>query len=155
MVNPVSEVNMENATAFIRHELRTPINAIVGYGEMVQEDLEENDSGLLPEINILLLETQKLLEIINVLVKQSDVNEKENKDLKKLFVSIPHSTNPLIEKIISYTEGFLARLDDSDTKEDIKKILLAAERLRNLVNNVESIFSDFLESLKTAEIPPN
>ncbi len=154
MVNPVSEVNMENATAFIRHELRTPINAIVGYGEMVQEDLEENDSGLLPEINILLLETQKLLEIINVLVKQSDVNEKENKDLKKLFVSIPHSTNPLIEKIISYTEGFLARLDDSDTKEDIKKILLAAERLRNLVNNVESIFSDFLESLKTAEIPP-
>jgi two-component system response regulator len=142
-------VNIESAVAFIRHELRTPINAIVGYGEMVQEDLEEDESPFLPQLNYLLSETKDLLKTINILVKLSDDNSYEVKNLKKLFVSITHSTNPSIEKIILYSNNLFSNIDEINIKEDIEKIRLSAIRLQGLVNNIDSIFDNFLESLNT------
>ncbi len=32
--------------AYLRHELRTPINAIIGYSEMLLEELEEETDGV-------------------------------------------------------------------------------------------------------------
>ncbi len=149
MMNPsINSVDIESATAFIRHELRTPINAIVGYGEMVQEELEEVNSPLTEKLDKLLVEAQKLLEIINLFVKHSDAEEKS--DFYKLFSTIPHSTNSSITEIILACDSLLEAeecTNELELTEDIKKIKLAALRLQGLVNNIESIFTNFLESL--------
>ena len=148
-MNPsINSVDIESATAFIRHELRTPINAIVGYGEMVQEELAEAESPLTKELDALLVEAKKLLGIINSFVKHSDGEDRS--DFHKLFSTIPHSTNFSITKIILVCDGLLKVEEctsQSELVEDIKKIKIAALRLQGLVNNIESIFTNFLESL--------
>ncbi|AIE72650.1 MULTISPECIES: SpoIIE family protein phosphatase [unclassified Synechocystis] len=148
MNNSVKSVDIENATAFIRHELRTPINAIVGYGEMVQEELDAEDSPLLTKVDILLVEAKKLLETINLFVKYSDGEDAS--DFQKLFSAITHTTNPSITKIIIACDDLLVAKECTDRVEiieDIKKIRLAGLRLQGLVNNIESIFTNFLDSL--------
>ncbi|WP_228015990.1 histidine kinase dimerization/phospho-acceptor domain-containing protein [Synechocystis salina] len=122
MNHSIKSVDIESATAFIRHELRTPINAIVGYGEMVQEELTEANSPLAEELDELLVEAQKLLETINLFVKHSDGEEKS--DFHKLFSTIPHSTNFSITKIILACDSLLKSEEypnQLEINEDIKK----------------------------------
>ena len=46
------EINLCALTSTIRHDLRTPINAIIGYGEMLLEDvLEDEDVETSPEVS--------------------------------------------------------------------------------------------------------
>jgi adenylate cyclase len=54
----------------LRHELRTPINAIKGYGEMLREDaaVHEGAAVMLADLNGLLSEASRLLERIDTLV---------------------------------------------------------------------------------------
>ncbi|MDP7602849.1 MAG: response regulator [Alphaproteobacteria bacterium] len=50
------------AEKLLRHDLRTPINAIKGYGEMLLEDLEDMGEGVLrPDLEKLLAEADRLL----------------------------------------------------------------------------------------------
>lgn len=63
----------ENAPAFdpakLRHDLRTPINAIKGYGEMLAEDAAEGGSeALLADLGKLLAEADGMLRRIDALV---------------------------------------------------------------------------------------
>ena len=61
-----------DAQQIIRHELRTPINAIKGYGEMLVEDLADfGAESLLPDFEKLLGIANQLLGDINTYVKFS------------------------------------------------------------------------------------
>ncbi|MFK5970629.1 MAG: adenylate/guanylate cyclase domain-containing protein [Candidatus Marithrix sp.] len=52
------EIDLNNITSEIRHNLRTPINAIIGYGEMLLEDMEDMDAE---EHKDAILDLQKVL----------------------------------------------------------------------------------------------
>ncbi len=52
------EIDLNNITSEIRHNLRTPINAIIGYGEMLLEDMEDMDAE---EHKDAMLDLQKIL----------------------------------------------------------------------------------------------
>jgi class 3 adenylate cyclase len=54
----------------LRHDLRTPINAIKGYGEMLREDAADEDEAhsLLPDLDRLLMEASRLLARIDNVV---------------------------------------------------------------------------------------
>ena len=53
----------------LRHDLRTPINAIKGYGEMVLEDLEDlGGEALRPDLERLLDETNRLLSQLDGII---------------------------------------------------------------------------------------
>ncbi|HIE83198.1 MAG TPA: response regulator, partial [Dehalococcoidia bacterium] len=53
----------------LRHDLRTPINAIKGFGEMLLEDLEELDeTGVCADLGKLLEESNQLLENLGHIV---------------------------------------------------------------------------------------
>ena len=60
---------IEAFSAKLRHDLRTPINAIKGYGEMLLEDAETDGVGeLVPELRLLLHAADDLLASINTLL---------------------------------------------------------------------------------------
>ena len=62
--------DLEQTERQLRHDLRTPINAIKGYGEMLLEDLDEFCAhDLRPDFEKLLSETNRLLSDLDSLVK--------------------------------------------------------------------------------------
>jgi adenylate cyclase len=61
----------EDYRRHLRHDLRTPINAIKGYGEMLREDAAGVDDALVSDLNRLLEEASRLLERIDGLVNFS------------------------------------------------------------------------------------
>ncbi len=67
------ESDPEDYRRRLRHDLRTPINAIKGYGEMLREDAAELDlpSALIDDLDQLLAEASRFLERIDGLVSFS------------------------------------------------------------------------------------
>ncbi len=63
---PTGEVDLERFDSTIRHDLRTPINAIIGYGEILLEDIQEDSH---PEaclgLQKILASSRKLLTLIS------------------------------------------------------------------------------------------
>ncbi|MDD2816471.1 MAG: adenylate/guanylate cyclase domain-containing protein [Thiotrichaceae bacterium] len=66
---PSGEVDLESFTSTIRHDLRTPINAIIGYGEMLLEDVDDevNQEACL-ELQKTLSSARRLLTLIGDLI---------------------------------------------------------------------------------------
>ena len=86
------EINFEALTSTIRHDLRTPINAIIGYGEMLLEDVEE---GTAPEVSSdlekILNSARRLLTLIGDLSYFSKKSEESNKKPELELPSVPTS----------------------------------------------------------------
>jgi signal transduction histidine kinase len=59
------EIDRETFTSTIRHNLRTPINAIIGYGEMLLEDVDkETHHQAQAELQKILTSARRLLTLI-------------------------------------------------------------------------------------------
>ncbi|MDP6815281.1 MAG: adenylate/guanylate cyclase domain-containing protein [Alphaproteobacteria bacterium] len=65
----------------LRHDLRNPLNAIKGYGEMLLEDLEDlGDQILAPDVNKLLVQVSRLLSRLNKIVDFSRLESEPSAD---------------------------------------------------------------------------
>lgn len=63
---PGGEIDFAAFGSSVRHDLRTPINAVIGYGEMILEDIEgENDTESYQDLQKILNLARKLLNLIN------------------------------------------------------------------------------------------
>lgn len=63
--SPHGEIDRETFTSTIRHNLRTPINAIIGYGEMLLEDVDkETHHQAQTELQKILTTARRLLTLI-------------------------------------------------------------------------------------------
>jgi adenylate cyclase len=125
----------------IRHNLRTPLNQIIGYSEMLQEEGE--DLGLdayVPDLQKIHSAGSQLLALINDNVSSARV-ESGKLDLE----SLQRDSRTLLDLIIGYSE--LCQ-EDADEKHhasfisDLKKIRKAAQTLLGLFND-----SQFLKPL--------
>ncbi len=68
----VVDSDVESLSSTIRHDLRTPINAILGYGEMLIEDLDSTDqSDMCADLQRILTTARRLLTQINDLTHAS------------------------------------------------------------------------------------
>ncbi|MFM8715269.1 MAG: histidine kinase dimerization/phospho-acceptor domain-containing protein, partial [Spartobacteria bacterium] len=68
--------NPPDAVAQLRHDLRTPVNHIIGYSEMLLEDAEEdaNESSA-ADLKKIRSAAQELLEVINTRLVAGEVGE--------------------------------------------------------------------------------
>jgi DNA-binding response OmpR family regulator len=106
----------------LRHELRTPVNHIVGYAEMLREDAP-GDSSTAARLDRILALSREVLDKINAALPPTGVAT--HGDLTRLLESLRDPQRQILEATI------MLRRDSTDSQfaVDVGKIAEAAKRL--------------------------
>jgi len=133
-----SDSGYDTVLSKIRHDLRTPLNQVIGYSEMLQE--EAGDLGLdayVPDLQKIHAAGSQLLALINDNISHTRV-ESGKLDLD----SMQRDSRSLLHLIIGYSE--LCQEDAAEEEEDqdsfiadLKKIHKAAKTLQDHFNDGE------------------
>jgi sigma-B regulation protein RsbU (phosphoserine phosphatase) len=118
------------ALAHLRHDLRTPLNHIIGYSEMLLEELEGDDAaGLAPGLTQVLEGGRRVLASINDRLSASRV-EAGTVDLAGLPAAV---AGPLGEILVE-AAALADRAGESEAlRSDLERIAGAAARLQAMV----------------------
>jgi class 3 adenylate cyclase/CheY-like chemotaxis protein len=111
-----------------RHNLRTPINHILGYGEMLMEDAEEQGKPkLVPDLRQILEDGRLALAVINgaLCPASNEVGEAEIGAMREAMLA---PVNRILEGI--------GRIEPEMSSGDVVKIRTAAERLLALAGEI-------------------
>lgn len=121
--------------ANMSHELRTPLIGILGYAEILNEDLKENQFKEMA--SIIFQSGTKLLETLNSILTISKIESEnfsviyKNFDLKELLKEIVGVFQPIAQK-----KGIHLLIESSDEHIIINSdIKIVREILNNLINN--------------------
>jgi class 3 adenylate cyclase len=129
---PSGEVDLESFTSTIRHDLRTPINAIIGYGEMLLEDVDDevNQEACL-ELQKTLSSARRLLTLIGDLIYFSKAETVSRQLEPESAPSVPVSTlmDEVVRSMRSTTDNHVAEVaiqeasllvvDDKESNRDL------------------------------------
>lgn len=118
----------------MRHELRTPINAILGYSEILLEDVAElkrdDVAGDLQKIHSA---GKQLLTIVNDMLDQKKVEASGTDITSEAFgVQVRHALRTPLNAVIGYSEILLETVEEMGRKDfaaDLQKIQTAGNRL--------------------------
>jgi class 3 adenylate cyclase len=114
-------VDIDDYRAKLRHDLRTPINAVKGYGEMILEDATDGGhAALLPDLHKLLASAEDLLARVDALVAytgQSDTASALAIDGAARVVEAIKSTGPA--PVAKAMTGCILVVDDNDSNRDL------------------------------------
>jgi DNA-binding response OmpR family regulator len=110
------------AIAELRHDLRTPINHVLGYSEML---LEECDAVDRPQLEEMCATGKKILESITSALAPSRVSI-SRKDLERLKQSL----QPEVERLEALVAALLRRNRPESQRADLERIRSAAQALR-------------------------
>ena len=153
---PIDNQSPLSILSHLRHELRTPINAIIGYGEMLLEELEEmnGDSESIGKLQQIRESGVKLLASINLFLNPSQIEDsqideveaesavaglsilelKEILDNPKLKSELTQPTQVVIERCEQLSETI-----ESDLVADLNKIQAAANRLLVEIDGIANL----------------
>ena len=132
----------ETFIATKRHDLRTPINAILGYSEMLLEDArdEGNDSRAV-DLEKIHAAGRALLYSVNDLLDPEKIasGHVDLSDMAALGARIEHALRSDLTAVIGYSEMLLEEVDRDNEEQvatDLERICTAAERLGSHVKDV-------------------
>ena len=120
---------------YLRHEVRTPINAILGYGEMLQE---ECPPALLPmvfaDIGRLLATARRMTHVIAEVLNQVDADPQlETRDRSAISRLLGDALSPILADCMSSCDQIMAntrsRGDGGEFSADLYKISVACQQL--------------------------
>jgi len=128
---PDGSMDVEAFSSTVRHDLRTPINAIIGYGEMILEDLDKSeDQEAHLHFQKILTAARKLLTLISDWVyfsrpdkSQSAIASVENEPvdnhtlMNEVVSNVPENSDSQEESIIR--ESSLLVVDDKESNRDL------------------------------------
>ena len=116
-----------------RHDLRTPINAIIGYGEMLLEDAEDaGATSLAADLGKISKAGHVLLRTVNDLLDSAkiDTGQVNLADIEGLGARIRHEMRDHINTVRGYSELLLEDAEGDDERQefvsDLRKIHAAA-----------------------------
>ena len=131
--------------ASIRHELRTPINAILGYSEMLLEDAEDQgQEAVVPDLQRIHSAGTGLLGLVNEILDPARIEAGSlDIDLEAVGANLRYSMLTPISAIVGYSEMLLEEADEpgsddesSGFRNDVERIHSAARRFLDLINDV-------------------
>ena len=164
--NRAKSIFLSNMT----HELRTPLSAVIGYSELLQELLPAADNGPAKPVSAGLLRPrlQKIKTAATVVLQMvSDILDLSKIDTGKLELSIaPFAVRPLVAEAVTAVEPLLAQNGNQLTlvcADDVGQMMGDAARvmqiLVNLLRNAAKYTSDGKVEVRvwveTAVTPPH
>ncbi|HEY9402432.1 MAG TPA: adenylate/guanylate cyclase domain-containing protein [Pyrinomonadaceae bacterium] len=130
--------------AHIRHELSSPINAIIGYGEMLLEGAMGVDAGeFRADLEKILTAGRQLRTRVSDLLHPART-ETPDLDLDSFGAHVRHELRTPINAVIGYSEMLIEDADAPEHAEfvaDLQKIQTAARQLLELIEDIVR-FSD-------------
>lgn len=136
--------------AHMRHELRTPINGIIGYSELMLEDAEDNEdlAELAPDLEKILTAGRELLDQVNDLLEASKLEAREDLDVEELGGAIRFALRTPISAVMGYSELLIDEAEEMDLADiipDLQRIYSCGQRLLDLIGNI----LDFAQGAET------
>ena len=127
--------------ANLRHELRTPINAIIGYSEMLIEDADTKGyEEFIPDLQKVLEGGRELLALVNnILDPTKSDTAQADLDIDAYGAYLRHALRTPLNAVVGYTEMLLESAEDQGKGEfisDLRKIYSSAQRFLSLINDV-------------------
>jgi sigma-B regulation protein RsbU (phosphoserine phosphatase) len=141
--------------SYIRHELGTPINAIIGYSGLLSDELQDlGDSipgQLSLNLDIIKTEGEQILFLVKTILATSKLeNDPENADLDSWFRELHLEGEKPITSIIRACEQVLPVIPE-DFRPDILKIQKAVTNLLTMIDNLvhgQSLELNLVDSAK-------
>jgi adenylate cyclase len=130
------EHHLDSSQAKLRHDLRTSLNAIIGYSEMVLEDLNSSigTDALRTDLEKLLMEARQLLNRIEAIVDLSrgdaaraDIGSHPDAAVEAAILSLLRSLRPDANLSKHNESGRILVVDDNSTNRDLLRRRLMQE----------------------------
>lgn len=130
--------------AKLRHDLRTPINAILGYSEILLEDAPDSaDASIVPDLEKIHAAGQELLAAVNdALASEKILDESRDVDIQAIAADLQYRLRTPTDVVIGYSELLLedARANGADAlAADLEKIHTAAHNFSLAINDIISL----------------
>jgi diguanylate cyclase (GGDEF)-like protein len=127
--------------ANMRHELRTPVNAIIGYSEMLLEDAKDTDhKDFIFDLQNIHKAGKQVLSLINQVLDSSKIEaSKADIDLESFRVNIHYELRTPLNIIIGYSEMLLEDAEKNGQEDfisDLRKIYKAGMNLLDLIKDI-------------------
>ncbi len=139
------------AIGHVRHELKTPINGILGYSEMLLEDLEDEDrEELAPDLENIRKGGRELLRLIDTTLDPDRIEQAVDIDLDEYGRQIRADLRNPINAVIGYAELLIETVEESDRPQyvsDLQRIRTAAMRLLELSTDLVEVATSHDPSL--------
>ncbi|MCI0473744.1 MAG: ATP-binding protein [Ignavibacteria bacterium] len=124
-----------NFLSNMSHELRTPLHGILGFSQMLEEEIE--DSELRKMASTIHTSGKRLLETLNLLLSFSKTEAKKI-EINYSEININNLISETIEFFKAYAESKNLKLEFYDNQSNLNAILderLLRDILNNLINN--------------------
>lgn len=130
--------------AHMRHELRTPINAIMGYSELLLEDAEHRShQGFVADLQRINAAGKQLLTLVNSLLDQSKIESQQDINIGEFEAQVRHALRTPLTAVIGYVDIITedaSEAHNDDLVPDLQKIRSSAERMLALVSDILSLW---------------
>jgi len=131
------------AIGHVRHELKTPINGILGYSEMLLEDIEEEDrEAMASDLERIRKGGKQLLKLIDTTLDPEKIEQAVDIDLEGYSSEIRVNLRNPINAVIGYAELLIEHAEENDRDDyiaDLERIRSAAFRLLELSQDLVEV----------------
>ncbi len=140
-----SEQSVTEVLSLLRHELRTPINGILGYAEIILDDLEDNESeqcnpAIVTALHSIQSSAQRILLVINkYLVLSSELEQDFEQHLKKIIELLTQETLPALAQICTDCSQLEQETFLKESLADIDKIEYSTNNLKQIVQLIAGV----------------
>jgi adenylate cyclase len=126
--------------AHMRHQLRTPINAMIGYSEMLLEDAaDQGQEDFTPDLQRIHIASNQLLARVNDICDPAKLEASHfGLDLDTFGANLHHALRTTVTAIVGYSEMLLEDAADRGQEDfipDLQKIYDAAQHFLVLIND--------------------
>ena len=124
--------------ANMSHELRTPLSAVIGYSEMLQEDMEDvGQADLLPDVRKIEANARHLLGLINDVLDLSKIEAERMETYVEAFTvdAVVRDVASTVESLVAAKDNVLALNLGPDLGEARTDVTKLRQCLINLLSN--------------------
>lgn len=140
--------SVHEVLSLLRHELRTPVNGILGYGEIILEDHEDSESSLslttvIETLHSIQEQGQKILDSINThLVLSPQLQDSFKQHFQYLTEQLAQDILPALSCIAAHCQFLQQNPLLSESQADIGKIEYSTHNLKQIVELIADIKPD-------------